>query len=103
MEAVELAHEIGSPIAEVGGAFMLDPATTERGAGLGLDLAEFYGRGAVLGDAPPEVVASSFQFFPPEVVVAVWSSARAKMAPADAVPHYAEACRAWGRAHGLDT
>lgn len=109
MGSVEFAHEIGGQIAAVGGAFMLDDATTERGAALGLDLAEFYGlgRGGVLGDAPPEVVASAFQFFPPEVVTLVWSLARAKMAPADAVAHYTEACRAWGRAHlpgvpGLD-
>lgn len=109
MEAVELAHETGSMIATVGGAFMLDDATTARGASVGLEFAEFYGlgRGGVLGDAPPDVVASAFQFFPPEIVVAVWTTARAKMAPADAVGHYTEACRAWGRAHlagvpGLD-
>jgi len=101
VDATELAARAGPSIVTLGGAFMLDDATTARGAELGLDLAGFYGlgRGSVLGDVAPDVVAASFPFVPGEVVCAVWRSARGVLAPADAVGHYVEACRDWGRTH----
>jgi hypothetical protein len=96
-------------IVHVGGAFMLDPATTGRGEEFGLDFGEFYGfgRGSVLGDVDADVVASAFVFFNPTVVRMIWEAARTKREPADAVVAYAEACDAWGRDHigsaeGLD-
>lgn len=109
LDPVQLASRAGPPIVALGGAFMLDDATTAHGAGLGLDLASFYGlgRGAVLGDAGPDVIAAAFPFISIDVVRAVIPAARAILPPAQAIGHYAEACRAWGRAHltgvaGLD-
>jgi hypothetical protein len=80
---------------------MLDPATTERGAVLGLDFAEWYGlgRGGVLGDVDADVVAAAFVWFSPALIRAVWESARAKHSPQESATAYAEACRVWGRDH----
>ncbi len=109
MDPIELAARAGPPIVALGGAFMLDGATTSRGAGLGLDLASFYGlgRSSVLGDVHPDVVAAAFPFIPVEVVRAVVQSARSLLSPAEAISHYVEASRGWGRTHlagleGLD-
>lgn len=106
LDPIQLASRAGPPIVALGGAFMLDAATTARGAGLGLDLASFYGlgRGAVLGDADPDVIAAAFPFISIDVVRAVIPAARAILPPAQAIGHYAEACRTWGRTHlvGVD-
>jgi len=100
-DLTECARRTGDPIARVGGAFMLDPATTERGAVLGLDFAEWYGlgRGGVLGDVDADVVAAAFVWFSPALIRAVWESARAKHSPQESATAYAEACRVWGRDH----
>jgi hypothetical protein len=109
MDASTCAARTERPIVDVGGGFMLDPATTARGEEFGLDFGEFYGfgRGGVLGDVDADVVASGFVFFNPVIVRVIWESARAKREPAAAVAAYAEACDAWGRdriadAEGLD-
>lgn len=105
MDAVECAKQTRDLVA-VGGAFMQTPATTERGAAIGLDFGEFYalGRGGVLGHVDADVVIATFGYFNPDPVRHFWSSALAKIAPADAALAYAEACRTWGREHlsGLD-
>lgn len=100
MDAVACAKQTRDLVA-VGGAFMLTPATTERGAALGLGFGEFYvlGRGGVLGDVDADVIVATFAYFNPELVRQFWTGAKAKMAPADAALAYAEACRAWGREH----
>ena len=109
MDLQECARRTAAPIVTVGGRFMLDPATTERGEKFGLDFGGFYGlgRGGVLGAVDADVVSSIFVFFNPDMVRGIWESARAKRAPADAAAAYAEACAAWGRDHlggatGLD-
>jgi len=109
MNAVECATRTRAPIVDVGGGFMLDPATTARGEEFGLDFGGFYvlGRGGVLGDVDADIVASAFVFFNPTLVRVIWEGARAKRAPADAGLAYAEACAEWGREHlgasaGLD-
>jgi len=101
MDAIELAGKVAPPIVALGGAFMLDDATTARGTELGLDLPSFYGlgRGSVLGEVDTDVVAAALPFIPLEVVRAVVGAARSKMSAADAVQHYLGACRAWGQAH----
>ncbi len=101
MDAVRLAAQAAPPIGALGGAFMLDGATIARGEALGLDLASFYGvgRGAVLGDVDADVVAAAFAFIPREVVRAAMDRARKALSAADALGHYAEANRAWGREH----
>ncbi len=101
MDAVECARQTRDLVG-IGGAFMLAPATAERGAGLGLDFGQFYalGRGGVLGDVvDPDVVVASFGYFEPGLVRGYWTSATAKVTPAAAAAAYAEACQAWGRAH----
>ncbi|MGH9027491.1 MAG: SCO6745 family protein [Acidimicrobiia bacterium] len=101
MDPVTVAARAGPRIVTLGGAFMLDESTTARGAQLGLDFAGFYGlgRGSVLGDVHPEVVAAAFPFVPPALVRTVWSSARVTLDPATATTAYVEACRTWGRVH----
>ncbi len=101
MDAIACATRTAGPIVDVGGAFMLDPATTAIGEAFGLDFGEFYGfgRGSVLGDVDADVVAASFVFFNPVVVRVIWEAARAKREPAAAVAAYADACDAWGRSH----
>jgi hypothetical protein len=100
MDAVECARQTRDLVA-IGGAFMLTPATTERGADMGLDFGEFYslGRGGVLGDVDADVIVATFGYFNPDLVRHFWTSAKGKIAPADAALAYAEACRAWGREH----
>lgn len=97
MDAVECARQTRDLIG-IGGAFMLAPATAERGAALGLDFGQFYalGRGGVLD---PDVVVASFGYFEPGLVRSFWTSATEKVTPAAAAAAYAEACQAWGRAH----
>jgi hypothetical protein len=109
VDGTTCADRTEATIVTLGGAFMLDPVTTERGAAFGLDFGEFYGlgRGGVLGRVDADVVASAFVFFNPVVVRAIWESAIAKREPAAAAAAYADACQAWGRDHiggadGLD-
>jgi hypothetical protein len=101
MDPVATAARVGPPVASLGGKFMLDEETTARGASLDLSFPEFYmcGRGSVLGDVDADVVSAAFVYFPVPVVRMMWEGGRAKHAPADIVDPYAEACRAYGRAH----
>lgn len=84
MDAATCATRTRAPIVDVGGGFMLDPATTARGEEFGLDFGGFYalGRGGVLGDADADIVASAFVFFNPTLVRVIWEGARAKREPA---------------------
>ena len=101
MDTDECARRTGEQIARLGGAVMLDPATTERGAALGLDFGEWYalGRGGVLGDVDADVVASAFVWFSPALVRTMWESGRAKHSPQEAATAYLGACQTWGRDH----
>jgi hypothetical protein len=100
MDAVECAKQTRDLVA-VGGAFMLTPATTERGDAIGLDFGEFYalGRGGVLGDVDADVVVATFGYFSRDLVQRFWNGAKEKVAPPDAALAYADACRTWGREH----
>lgn len=109
MRAEDAVARTKHTISRWGGAFMLDPATAERGAELGLAGFPFYylGRCGVLGDVDADVVAAAMVFFPPGYVRKSWEKGRAVLAPAEGAAHYAEACRTWGRtnlaaAQGLD-
>ena len=99
MQTLEFAGVAGAAITDLGGAFMTDEQTDKLGADHGLDQASFYGlgRAAVLGDAPPAVVASAYPFIDPGLVMAVYSGAVEKLSARDAVDVYAEACQDWGR------
>jgi hypothetical protein len=99
MDSLECASRARGPVGSVGGGYMLDPVTTERGAKFGLEFGEWYvlGRGGVLGAVDADVVIASFVYFEPSIVRAFWEAARAKREPAETALAYAEAARAWGR------
>jgi hypothetical protein len=88
-------------ISRSGGAFMLHPATMERGAELGFQPFPWYyaGRCGVLGEVDADVVHAAMVFFPRAMVRKAWEKGIAVMPPADAARHYAEACHTWGRTH----
>ena len=96
-------------IRDIGWAHFFAPEAESAAAGLGLDLFTLYavGRGGVLGDVEPVVVASAFGYFNPEVVEALWNAGRAQIAPREAARVYLDCAAEVGRrrlAHieGLD-
>jgi hypothetical protein len=86
-------------ITDKGATFFYAPETEARAARLGLDIFSFYviGRGGVLGDADPDVVASAFGFFKPEVVRILWNGAREHVEPREAGRQFLEAVADHGR------
>jgi len=109
MTPLELVQSTSPPVNGAGAAFYFDPATLARGKELGLDGFRFYvlGRGGVLGDVEPAVVASAFGYFAPGVMEAIWGSAKERMAPRDAAREYLRCAEDFGRARlsgleGLD-
>ncbi|MEU7296052.1 hypothetical protein AB0A76_23030 [Streptomyces exfoliatus] len=61
----------------------------------------FYCRGrfGVLGEAPAPVVQAVQGFLGPDLVTAGWRAGRSVMPAEEAAACYAQAVRAWGRAH----
>jgi hypothetical protein len=55
------------------------------------------GRGGVLGDVEPDVVASAFGYFKPSLVAKLWESAKEVLAPREAGRIYMECCANVGR------
>lgn len=110
MTPQETAAAVAGPVNAMGGAFMLARATLKKGPALGFPKGwSFYfaGRGGVLGDVVPDVIAAAFVFFPVAWVQQQWLLGRAVMEPAAAASAYAEASQDWGRenldgAPGLD-
>ncbi len=109
MTPEELVAAACPKINAMGWAFYFVPETGARAEELGLDVFSFYalGRGGVLGDVEPAVVASAFGYFNPTLVATMWNAARAVMAPRDAGRAYMECCAAFGRSRfghldGLD-
>ena len=78
MTVDELIAQASPIIGAMGSAFYFVPETVAVGKANGLDGFRFYflGRGGVLGDVEPAVVASAFGYFAPAVVARMWSSAR---------------------------
>ena len=99
MTPEELVAAASPRIGAMGSAFYFVPETAARGKELGLDAFRFYflGRGGVLGDVEPVVVASAFGYFNPDLVTKMWTTAKAVMAPRDAGRAYFEACAEHGR------
>lgn len=110
MTPEDAAGAAAGPIGALGGAFMTARPTLKKGPELGFPKGwSFYfaGRGGVLGDVVPDVVAAAFGFFPPAFVREQWLVGRGVMEPSAAAAAYAEACQDWGREHldgaeGLD-
>jgi hypothetical protein len=85
----------------LGGAWFFAPEVARVGADAGItDRFALYaaGRGGVLGDADPAVIASAFAFFPPPVVLARYAEAVAVHPPRDCARIYARGLVAWGEA-----
>ena len=100
MTPEDTAAAVAGPIGALGGAFMLSRATLKKGPALGFPKGwSFYfaGRGGVLGDVVPDVVAAAFVFFPVAWVQQQWLLGRAVMEPPAAASAYAEASQDWGR------
>ena len=99
MTAEEAVRGAAGPVGRLGGAWMFDAATQERGAGLGLKGWSWYhcGRGGVLGDTDAAVVVAAFGFFPPELQRKAWDRGRAVLPVTQIAGAYAEACADWGR------
>ncbi|MGH9108900.1 MAG: SCO6745 family protein [Acidimicrobiales bacterium] len=93
-------------IGRVGSAFYFVPETVARGKELGLDGFRFYfaGRGGVLGDVEPPVVASAFGYFEPGLIDHMWTSACAVLPPREAARAYLSCAHDLGRRQlaGLD-
>jgi hypothetical protein len=77
-------------IADIGAAHYFDPATLEVGKANNLDGFRFYflGRGGVLGDVEPAVVASAFGYFNPALVEKMWGTAKERVDPREAARLY---------------
>lgn len=86
-------------IGALGAAFYFRPETLARGRELGLDGYRFYflGRGGVLGDVEPAVVASAFGYFEPGLVGKMWTSAAAVVPPREAARAYLGCAHDLGR------
>ena len=96
-------------IRDIGWAHYFSPEAEAAAATLGIDLYSLYvlGRGGVLGDVEPVVVASAFGYFNPEFVDALWTAGREHIAPREAARVYLDCAAEVGRrrlAHieGLD-
>lgn len=102
MTPEEAAAATAGPIVGIGGGFMIARPTLKKGPALGFPKGwafYFSGRGGVLGDVVPEVIAAAFMYFPLERVRTEWRAGREVMEPRAAAAAYAEACQDWGREH----
>jgi hypothetical protein len=80
MQPNDAALALDAPLGTVAGAtFYFSPQSSARAASVGLDVVTLYaaGRGAVLGDVPPEVVDDVFFFFKPGMIAGLVGAARA--------------------------
>lgn len=95
----EAVRGAAGPVGKLGGAWMFDAGTAQRGKDLGLQGWSWYhcGRGGVLGDADASVVVAAFGFFPPALQRKAWDRGRAVLPVRDVAAAYAEACADWGR------
>jgi hypothetical protein len=80
MQPIDAALALDAPLGTVAGAtFYFSPQSSTRAASIGLDVVSLYaaGRGAVLGDVPPDVVDEVFFFFRPGMIAGLVEAARA--------------------------
>lgn len=100
MGARETAAAVKDGVGTLGGGFMLSRHARAVAEELGIHPWALYhlGRGSVLGDVEPSVVAAAFGFLPVEAVARGWTKGRAVMTPAEAADRYSRICQDWGRA-----
>ncbi|MEV6527055.1 hypothetical protein AB0M43_34515 [Longispora sp. NPDC051575] len=99
MTPAETAAALKAAVYTLGAAYGECPQTLRRARAMGLTGWGFYvaGRGGVLGDVRPEVVASAMGFIALDAVRDGWHAARRTARPTDiAEASLAECCR-WGR------
>ncbi|MGW6316443.1 SCO6745 family protein [Streptomyces sp. NPDC055099] len=102
METSQCIAAVARPIHDFGDEFMSDGATAEIGLRAGFPPGRgFYCRGrfGVLGEAPVTVVQAAQGFLGPRLVTTGWLAGQPVMPTEEAVTCYAQAVRAWGRAH----
>jgi len=109
MDVDELLARACPLVANVGYAHFFSPEAEAAAASIGIDLFSLYaiGRGGVLGDVEPIVVASAFGYFNPDVVEALWNAGKDKIRPREAARVYLDCAaevgrRALGDIDGLD-
>lgn len=102
MEIFPCIAAVARPLHDFGDEFMSDEATAETGLRAGFAPGRgFYCRGrfGVLGEAPVAVVQAVQGFLGPRLVTGGWLAGQHVMPAQEAVACYAQAVRAWGRAH----
>lgn len=99
MDPREIMAATKQQIADIGAAFYFDPATLERGKGLGLSGMRFYalGRSGVLGTANPAVVQSAFGYFHPDLLAKWLGQAAEVLDPVSAAQAFIECNHEFGR------
>ncbi len=98
------AARVKDTIGRLGGGFMLSEQAKAKGKELGTGGWGTYmiGRGGVLGDVHPHVVAAAMAFFPYDRVETGWERGRAVLPPAEAATRFAEICHEWATARLAD-
>ena len=99
MTTEELMARACPIIRDIGWAHYFAPEAEAAAAKIGIDLFTLYavGRGGVLGDVEPVVVASAFGYFNPEVVEVMWSAGKGAIAPRQAARVYLDCAAEVGR------
>ncbi|GAA5119368.1 SCO6745 family protein [Haloechinothrix salitolerans] len=99
ISTTELVRAACPLVHRIGGAWFFSDDVARAGAKVGItDKFALYaaGRGGVLGDCHPDVVASAFAFFPPQIVTAKYREGIAAAPPTECARAYAEGLAAWG-------
>ncbi|MBB6439632.1 hypothetical protein HNQ79_006144 [Streptomyces candidus] len=102
MEIFDCIAAVARPVHNFGDEFMSDDATAAIGLRAGFAPGRgFYCRGrfGVLGEAPAAVVQAVQGFLGPDLIAIGWRAGRPVMPAEEAAACYAQAVRAWGRAH----
>jgi hypothetical protein len=99
MTPEDLVTDVCPRIGAMGSAFYRAPVTGAKAEELGLAKRHFYflGRGGVLGNVEPAVVASAFGYFNPSLIDEVWRAGSAVVEPRVAGRAFMECCGAFGR------
>ncbi len=101
MNAFDTAKATAQAIGEIPSNFMIDPNTYKRGTELGFSGFDFYvaGRGGALGEVPGSVVAASFFFFKPTMIVNSWNASAKVMDRRSAGNEFAKCAHLWAESH----
>lgn len=104
MDEQTCAQESAAPVGDLGGRFMLDPATLGASASVGLDPMGFYlvGRFGPLGTRSADEVIAAAVFIEPDGLKEVWGQAVTEDTDLHKVAEtYLQCCADWGRANLL--